>query len=115
GFSLRNGHEDRLRSLETESYGTGEQLSLLVRLALGGVLAREEPALATFDHPLAHADSVKHRRILKLLSLAAEGNPGWTPPAGPLQILILTCHPDRFDFLPGAHQIDLTRKIVRFS
>ena len=96
-----------------ESYGTSEQLGLLVRLAIGGVLAKEEPAVTILDDPLAHADPVKHRRILDIMRMAAEGNPGWTPPAGRLQILIFTCHPDRFDYLTGVRQIDLAKLIVR--
>jgi hypothetical protein len=100
-------------ALDTESYGTNEQLGLLVRLALGGVLAHEEPAVAILDDPLAHADPAKHRRILDLVRLAAEGDPSWNPPAGKLQILILTCHPERFDHLTGVHQIDLGKLIER--
>jgi hypothetical protein len=113
GILLGETAPEAVRSLAEESYGTGEQLGLLVRLALGGLLARDEPALAILDDPLAHADTVKHRRILDILRLAAEGSPGSTPPAGPLQVLIFTCHPDRFDYLAGARQIDLARMIVR--
>lgn len=98
---------------DSESYGTVEQLNLLVRLALGGVLAKDEATTTILDDPLAHADPAKHRRILDILRLAAEGNRSWTPPAGPLQIVILTCHPDRFDYLPGAHHIDLAAAIQR--
>ena len=99
--------------LDDESYGTGEQLSLLVRLALGGLLAKDEPVTAILDDPLAHADVGKHRRILDILRLAADGGPGWNPPAGRLQIIILTCHPDRFDYLTGARQVDLGQLIRR--
>ena len=113
GLVRRNGHPERLDVLEDESYGTIEQLGLLVRLALGGVLARDEPVTAILDDPLAHADASKHRRILDIIRMAAEGNAGWNPPAGRLQILILTCHPDRFDHLPGARQIDLGKLITR--
>lgn len=98
---------------EDESYGTAEQLSLFVRLALGGILAKDEPVVAILDDPLAHADAAKHRSILNVLRLAAEGNPAWTPAAGRLQIIILTCHPDRFDHLPGARHIDLARMMKR--
>ncbi|HEV3117415.1 MAG TPA: AAA family ATPase [Gemmataceae bacterium] len=113
GLVRRNGHPERLDALEDESYGTVEQLGLLVRLALGGVLARDEPVMAILDDPLAHADASKHRRILDIIRMAAEGNAGWNPPAGRVQILILTCHPDRFDHLPGARQIDLGKLITR--
>ena len=107
------GETDRPRTLEEESYGTVEQLAILVRLALGGVLARKEPVTAILDDPLAHADAAKHRRMLDVIRLAAEGNASWIPPAGGLQILIFTCHPERFDHLPGASQIDLVKLITR--
>jgi uncharacterized protein YhaN len=99
--------------LQTESYGRMEQLCLLIRLALGGLLAKDEPAVAIFDDPLAHADPDKHRRFLEVLRLAAAGSPDANPPAGPLQVIILTCHPDRFDHLPDARHIDLTKWMGR--
>jgi energy-coupling factor transporter ATP-binding protein EcfA2 len=113
GLVLRQSDEEQIHAFQDESYGTGEQLSLLVRLAIGGVLAKDEPAVTILDDPLAHADPAKHRRILDMMRLAAEGNPAWTPPAGRLQILILTCHPERFDYLSGVRQIDLAKLIVR--
>ncbi|MBL8798094.1 MAG: hypothetical protein JNM56_29625 [Planctomycetia bacterium] len=113
GIVLHHGTAGSPVALDVESYGTGEQLSLLVRLALGGVLARDEPVTAILDDPLAHADPGKHRKILDVIRLAAAGNPAWNPPAGPLQIIVLTCHPDRFDYLPGAQHIDLAQLVAR--
>lgn len=104
---------DKPFTIADESYGTGEQLSILVRLALGGLLAQKEAVTAILDDPLVHADPIKHRRMLEVLRLAAEGNSAWNPPAGPLQIIILTCHPDRFDHIPGARHIDLANAIER--
>jgi len=100
-------------AIEDEGYGTSEQLSLLVRLALGGILAKTEPAVAILDDPLAHTDPAKHRKILNIFRIATEGNKAWNPPAGPLQIIILTCHPDRFDYLAGARHYDLAQLICR--
>ncbi|MFL5241151.1 MAG: ATP-binding protein, partial [Gemmataceae bacterium] len=113
GLRLKNGTLEDPVPFATESYGTWEQLSIIVRLALGGVLAREEPEVAILDDPLAHTDAAKHRKILDILRLASDGNAAWTPPAGRLQVIILTCHPDRFDHLPGAKHIDLTKHISR--
>jgi hypothetical protein len=113
GIAVQSAGNTKPIEMDEESYGTEEQLSILVRLALGGVLARDEPAVAIFDDPLAHADPVKHRRILDVLRIAAAGGTTWNPPAGKLQIIILTCHPDRFDHLPGARHIDLQRLIER--
>jgi uncharacterized protein YhaN len=89
---------------------------LLVRLAAGGILARGERQLAIFDDPLTHSDRNKHRRIVEILQAAATGHvPSveGAPPAGPLQILILTCHPERFDHLRDARQINLESLIRR--
>ena len=113
GIRLKDPIHDEPIALDEESYGTWEQLSIIVRLALGGVLAKEEPQVAILDDPLAHTDTAKHRKILDILRLASDGNPSWNPPAGRLQVIILTCHPDRFDHLPGAKHIDLTKHICR--
>jgi chromosome segregation ATPase len=110
---LEGGNPEQPILFDDESYGTAEQLSLLVRLALGGVLAVEEPVVAILDDPLAHADPAKHRNMLNVLRLAAEGSAGWSPPAGRIQVLILTCHPDRFDYLPGARHINLAQVVAR--
>jgi DNA repair exonuclease SbcCD ATPase subunit len=113
GLVLHHSDLEKVHPFQEESYGTGEQLSLLVRLAIGGILAKDEPAVTILDDPLAHADPVKHRRILDIVRMAAEGNPSCAPPAGRLQILIFTCHPERFDYLSGVRQIDLAKLIVR--
>ena len=113
GIVLHSRGPEAPVSLDDESYGTFEQLGLLVRLALGGILAKDEPAVAVLDDPLAHSSDDKHRRILDVLRLAAEGNASSVPPAGRLQIIILTCHPKRFDHLPGARHIDLGQVIEK--
>lgn len=95
--SLRVG--DQNLSIETAtSYGEREQLGTLVRLAYACVLAKDEPQAVILDDPLAHSDSTRHRRMLDVLADAGKRN---------LQIIVLTCHPDRFDQLAGAHHVDL--------
>jgi uncharacterized protein YhaN len=80
-----------------ESTGAQEQIGMLVRLALGSLLASPtEPAVAILDDPLTHCDSSRLYRMLGILRRAAEGDANQTPPAGPLQILIFTCHPEWF-------------------
>lgn len=99
--------------LREESYGTWEQLALLVRLALGGVLAKDEPEVAILDDPLAHSDPSRHRRMLDVLRLASQGQGPREDSVrsfGRLQLIILTCHPDRFDYLSGARQIDFAHE-----
>lgn len=98
--------------LEQESLGTVEQLSLLIRLAVGGLLAKDEPTVALLDDPLAHADLAKHTKMLAILQSAARGD-GPSGGAGPLQIILLTCHPERFASIADAQQIDLASRLRR--
>ena len=70
---------------------------MFVRLALGSTLASaSEPAIAFLDDPLTHCDIGRLNKMRVILRRAAEGDPTLTPPAGPLQIIILTCHPEWF-------------------
>src|SRR6185369_12781693 len=100
-------------ALERESYGTLEQLSLLIRLAVGGLLAKAEPAVAILDDPLTHADPAKHKKMLDLLVCASRGDPAGPHPTGPLQLIVLTCHPERFADLKDAQRFDLARLVRR--
>ena len=94
-------------SLDEESIGTQEQIGLMVRLALGSTLAKpEEPAVAILDDPLTHSDSLRLTNMCAVLRNAAAGDAKQTPPAGPLQILVFTCHPEWFE-IDGAKTIDL--------
>jgi DNA repair exonuclease SbcCD ATPase subunit len=95
-----------------ESTGTIEQIGLMVRLALGSMLSTpDEPVAAVLDDPLTHSDAVRLDRMRAVLRCAAAGNPGSTPPAGPLQILVFTCHPEWFR-MDGARMIDLANPSV---
>lgn len=83
---------------EATSYGEREQLGTLVRLAYGAVLAGDERQVVILDDPFAHADTFRHRKMLQIIEEAAEKN---------LQIIILTCHPNRFDHIKDATMFDL--------
>ncbi len=84
-------------TLNEESTGAQEQIGMFVRLALGSTLASpDEPAIAILDDPLTHCDVGRLNKMRVILRRAAEGDPMLTPPAGPLQILVLTCHPEWF-------------------
>ena len=82
---------------ENVSGGEKEQIYLATRLALAGVLAREERQMVVLDDVLAFTDAQRLARILRILEEAA----------GRLQIIILTCHPERYESLQGAEFIDL--------
>ena len=75
------------------SHGELEQLSTLVRLAYGTVLAREEPQLVILDDPLAHSDPRLLRKMHSVIEDAARKN---------LQIVIFTCNRDGFDRISGS-------------
>jgi len=93
----------RLRGVNREvepddlSFGTRDQLSLLVRIALGEILAEKERLPIVLDDPLAHADASRLRRFLGLLEEAADR----------LQVIILTCRPMDYRSLAGARFLDL--------
>ncbi len=94
-------------SLTEESTGTVEQIALMVRLGMGSTLATaEEPVVAVLDDPLTHSDVIRLDGMRAVLKKAAAGDPGSTPPGGPLQIIVLTCHPEWFD-VEGAKVVDL--------
>ncbi len=98
--------------LGEESTGTIEQIALMVRLALGSTLSTPaEPMVAMLDDPLTHSDGVRLDRMRAVLRNAAGGDTGSARPAGPLQIVVFTCHPEWFD-IDGARIIDLTKPDV---
>jgi exonuclease SbcC len=73
------------------SYGTQEQLNIIVRVILGEILAENEKQrqLVVLDDPLAHTDSNRHNAMLELLNEATDR----------LQLIILTCHPETYQML----------------
>jgi uncharacterized protein YhaN len=98
--------------LAEESVGTMEQIGIMVRLALGSMLSTtEDPVAAVLDDPLTHSDTVRLDRMRAVLKYATLGDRRDTPPAGPMQILLFTCHPEWFR-IEGAKVIDLTKQLV---
>jgi DNA repair exonuclease SbcCD ATPase subunit len=84
-------------AINEESTGAQELIGMLIRLGLGSILASaDKPAVAIMDDPLTHSDVGRLNRMRVILRRVAEGDPKLTPPAGPLQIFIFTCHPERF-------------------
>jgi len=79
------------------SGGEKEQIFLATRLALAEILAQDEPQLVVLDDVLTATDAGRLGRILTVLEEAADK----------LQIVILTCHPERYGGLEGAKRFDL--------
>ncbi len=77
---------DTAHAFEQLSQGAKEQLLLCLRLAVAQELATDEPQVLILDDVLVNTDQVRQERILDVLGAQAER----------LQILILTCHPDRY-------------------
>ncbi len=95
-----------------ESTGTIEQIAMMVRLALGSMLSTpDDPAVAVLDDPLTHSDVVRLDRMRAVLKSASAGDHDSTPPAGPLQIIVLTCHPEWFA-IDGAKIVNLSQPDV---
>lgn len=84
-------------TLENLSGGEQEQLYLATRLALAEVLAKEERQLVVLDDVLTATDAGRLARVMNVMEEAAQR----------LQILILTCHPERYRGLKQAQFFDL--------
>ncbi len=91
GASLQLGHvspaahSERV-DLDNLSGGEQEQVHLAVRLALAQVLADDERQLVVLDDVLIATDAARLTRILQVLEELSHR----------LQIIILTCHPERY-------------------
>jgi DNA repair exonuclease SbcCD ATPase subunit len=83
--------------LENASGGEREQIYLATRLALAEVLAKEERHLVVLDDVLLATDAGRLARVMSVLEEAAQR----------LQVLILTCHPERYRALNEARFLDL--------
>lgn len=76
------------------SFGTREQLAFLSRLCLAEMLSEKERNLVVFDDNLVHTDPGRLKLACAMLQEAAATT----------QILLLSCHPERFlPLLPEAH------------
>jgi DNA repair exonuclease SbcCD ATPase subunit len=84
-------------SLDAVSGGEREQIYLATRLALAEVLAREERQMVVLDDVMTFTDAGRMARVLAILEEEAQR----------LQIVILTCHPERYQGLERAQFVDL--------
>jgi DNA repair exonuclease SbcCD ATPase subunit len=90
-------------ALDRFSGGEREQIFFCTRLALGTQLARRERQMVVLDDALTFTDDDRMRRVCGLLSKVGDR----------LQVVILTCHPERFANLPGANRIELMAALGR--
>jgi len=68
------------------SYGTQEQLNVLVRLAIGWVISQNEPQVVVLDDRLVNTDPGRLDELRFILQEASER----------VQLILLTCHPGRY-------------------
>ena len=84
-------------TLDNLSGGEQEQLYLATRLALAEVLGKEERQLVVLDDVLTATDAGRLARVVNVLEESAQH----------LQLLVLTCHPERYRGLRHAAFFDL--------
>lgn len=87
--------------LDQVSGGEREQIYLATRLALAELLASTERQLVVLDDVLTFTDAARMARVLDVLEESAQR----------LQILIITCHPERYRGLQAAQFIDLEEMV----
>ncbi|SPM31318.1 AAA family ATPase [Mycobacterium terramassiliense] len=79
------------------SGGAKEQLGILARLAGAALVAKEDSVPVVVDDALGFTDPDRLARMGRVFdTVGAHG-----------QVIVLTCSPDRYDGVTGAHRIDL--------
>jgi uncharacterized protein YhaN len=82
---------------ESLSGGAKEQLGILARLAGAALVAREDSVPVVVDDALGFTDPDRLAKMGEVFdTVGADG-----------QVIVLTCSPDRYDGVQGAHRIDL--------
>lgn len=79
------------------SGGEFEQVHFAARLAMADLFTTSEAQPVVFDDALMATDAARFQRILEMLETRRER----------MQILILTCHPERYAALTGAHVVQM--------
>jgi len=83
---------------ESLSGGAKEQLGILARLAGAALVAKEDTVPVVIDDALGFTDPHRLAKMGEVFDTI--GSHG--------QVIVLTCSPDRYDGVKGAHRIDLT-------
>ncbi len=83
---------------ESLSGGAKEQLGILARLAGAALVAKEDSVPVVVDDALGFTDPDRLAKMGEVFdTVGAHG-----------QVIVLTCSPDRYDGVMGAHRIDLS-------
>jgi len=89
--------DDKTLPFSSLSVGAQEQLALIARVACALVVDAAEGVPLIFDDTLGHSDPERLAGMGAMLGRAGER----------CQIIVLTCTPDRYRAVPGAHTIKL--------
>ncbi len=83
------------RTFDDFSYGTREQIALAFRLAMAGILAESFDGCLPIilDDAFTHSDTKRHQALERVLYKASQNG---------LQVIIFTCHPDRYGSLAAS-------------
>jgi hypothetical protein len=82
---------------ESLSGGAKEQLGILARLAGAALVTKEDSVPVVVDDALGFTDPERLAKMGEVFdTVGAHG-----------QVIVLTCSPDRYDGVKGAHRIDL--------
>lgn len=87
-----NPEYDEELPLDYLSYGTREQVIVLLRLAMGVLLSRDERNLVVIDDRLVNADPVRMRRLCRILEEVA---------AEHCQVVVATCNDTPYAGIPA--------------
>jgi hypothetical protein len=82
---------------ESLSGGAKEQLGVLARLAGASLVAKEDTVPVVVDDALGFTDPDRLAKMGEVFDTVGEHG----------QVIVLTCSPDRYDGVKGAHRIDL--------
>ena len=91
-LSLRTSHYTDLMPFASLSFGAREQITVLLRLAIGALLSKEERSLVVIDDRLVNADAVRLKRLRLILEEVA---------TGPCQVILATCNSTPYAGMSG--------------
>ncbi len=86
-------------SMDVLSFGTKEQIWYIFRLAIGRLLSGEEKQMVVLDDPLTNTDASRLHHALQILEERANE----------LQIIVVTCDVDKYNWLAKANLISLEK------
>lgn len=91
-LDLQTSRSSEVLPMECLSYGTREQVVVLLRLAIGVLLSRDERNLVVIDDRLVNADPIRMRRLCQILDEVATGH---------CQIVVATCNDTPYAGIKG--------------